>query len=71
MFTMRLFCSDCCFCPTAPAAHVPREAPFVPGTGGVRLSWEARPSRGQPPSLLRTYYDNGTLDFVSVRCDSS
>lgn len=42
----------------------------MPGTGGVRLSWEARPSRGQPPTLLRTYYDNGTLDFVSVRCDS-
>ncbi|GIL59520.1 hypothetical protein Vafri_14278 [Volvox africanus] len=66
------------------------EAPFVPGTGGVRLApgpsvpraldWGASspsPSTSAPASttsrhtlsrsLLRTYYDNGTLDFVAVR----
>eukprot|EP00198_Chlamydomonas_reinhardtii_P011846 XP_001701183.1 predicted protein [Chlamydomonas reinhardtii] len=54
---------------------VNREAPFVKGTGGVHLSYDSLfaykaspPSRQPlPHSLLRTYYDNGTLDFVSVR----
>ncbi|KAG2427630.1 hypothetical protein HXX76_012281 [Chlamydomonas incerta] len=54
---------------------VNREPPFVKGTGGVHLSYDSLfayksspPSRQPlPHSLLRTYYDNGTLDFVSVR----
>ena len=47
----------------------------MPGTGGVRLSLPYGPPSSPAPSsrqplprsLLRTYYDNGTLDFVAVR----
>ncbi|GFR48696.1 hypothetical protein Agub_g10652 [Astrephomene gubernaculifera] len=48
------------------------EPPFKPGTGGVRISTPHDPfspslSSASPRTLLRTYYDNGTLDFVAVR----
>ncbi|KXZ50069.1 hypothetical protein GPECTOR_18g48 [Gonium pectorale] len=57
----------------SPQIH--KEAPFVPGSGGVVLSPRRPPGRPPgptsrtplPASLLRTYYDNGTLDFVAVR----
>ncbi|GLC39864.1 hypothetical protein PLESTB_001290800 [Pleodorina starrii] len=50
--------------PPGPPSKSPR--------GAKPLDWGSSPSSSRslslsPPSLLRTYYDNGTLDFVAVR----
>eukprot|EP00955_Chlamydomonas_euryale_P065563 359264-Chlamydomonas_euryale.AAC.11 len=41
-----------------------RDPPFRPGNGGVRLSWESVPPAA---SIFRHLYDNGTINFVSLR----
>mmetsp|Transcript_33148 Transcript_33148/g.98656 ORF Transcript_33148/g.98656 Transcript_33148/m.98656 type:complete len:440 (-) Transcript_33148:238-1557(-) len=43
---------------------VNRDPPFRPGNGGVRLSWESVPPAA---SIFRHLYDNGTINFVSLR----
>lgn len=43
---------------------VNRDPAFQRGTGGIRLSWESVPRAG---SIFRHLYDNGTINFVSLR----
>ncbi|GAX80796.1 hypothetical protein CEUSTIGMA_g8232.t1 [Chlamydomonas eustigma] len=43
---------------------VNRDPPFRKGNGGVRLSWQSVPMAA---SLFHYLYDNGTLDFISMR----
>ena len=43
---------------------VNKDPAFQRGTGGIRLSWESVPRAG---SIFRHLYDNGTIDFVSLR----
>lgn len=43
------------------------DPPFKRGSAGIKLSFESAAPRASAGTLFRTYYDNGTLDFVSVR----
>ena len=43
---------------------VNRDPAFRKGSGGIRLSWESVP---QASSIFRHLYDNGTIDFISLR----
>ncbi|KAF5838610.1 hypothetical protein DUNSADRAFT_2519 [Dunaliella salina] len=43
---------------------VSRDPPFRKGSGGLRLSWKDVP---RPSTIFRYLYDNGTIDFVSIR----
>uniref|UniRef100_A0A7S3VMG6 Uncharacterized protein n=1 Tax=Dunaliella tertiolecta TaxID=3047 RepID=A0A7S3VMG6_DUNTE len=43
---------------------VSRDPPFRKGSAGLRLSWKDVP---RPSTIFRYFYDNGTIDFVSVR----
>ncbi len=50
--------------PRTPCRENHREPPFRKGTGGVALSWESAPRAN---SIFRHLYDNGTIDFCTVR----